>query len=32
VRASVCLERPDLRLGVLFPSQPQVFFSCALTD
>ena len=30
VRASVCLERPDLRLGVLFPSQPQVFFSCAL--
>ena len=30
VRASVCLERRDLRLGVLFPSQPQVFFSCAL--
>jgi len=30
-RVSVCLERPDLRLGVLFPSQPQVFFSCALT-
>ena len=29
VRASVCLERPDLRLGVLFPSQPQVFFSCS---
>ena len=28
-RVSVCLERPDLRLGVLFPSQPQVFFSCA---
>ena len=23
-----CLERPDLRLGVLFPFQPQVFFSC----
>ena len=31
VRVGVCLERPDLRLGVLFPSQPQVFFSCALT-
>ena len=31
-RVCVCLERPDLRLGVLFPSQPQVFFSCALTD
>ena len=30
-RVCVCLERPDLRLGVLFPSQPQVFFSCALT-
>ena len=30
-RVSVCLERPDLRLGVLFPSQPQVFFSRALT-
>ena len=29
-RVCVCLERPDLRLGVLFPSQPQVFFSCAL--
>jgi hypothetical protein len=28
-RVCVCLERPDLRLGVLFPSQPQVFFSCA---
>ena len=27
-RVCVCLERPDLRLGVLFPSQPQVFFSC----
>ena len=27
-RVSLCLERPDLRLGVLFPSQPQVFFSC----
>ena len=28
-RVCVCLERPDLRLGVLFPSQPQVFFSCS---
>ena len=29
VCACLCLERPDLRLGVLFPSQPQVFFSCS---
>jgi hypothetical protein len=30
--ARVCVSRAasDLRLGVLFPSQPQVFFSCAL--
>ena len=29
VGVGVCLERPDLRLGVLFPFQPQVLFWCS---